>query len=77
MIGYQLTDRDKEIIEECVYNGDMEKLLLFVSAVGSIGMIKGWQAAQEVVNEYGIEALNIKSCGGCSESCDKDKCKED
>ena len=77
MRGYQLTDRDKEIIEECVYNLDMEKLLLFFSAVGSVGMIKGWQAAQKVANEYGIEALNIESCGGCSESCDKDKCKED
>ncbi len=77
MRGYQLSDRDKEIIEECVHNGDMEKLLLFVSAVGSVGMIKGWKAAQEVANEYGIEALNIESCGSCSESCDKDKCEED
>jgi len=74
---YQLTDRDKEIIIECVNDGDMEKLLLFVSAVGSVGMIKGWRAAQEVANEHGIEALDIESCGGCSTSCNKDECKED
>ncbi len=74
---YQLTDRDKEIIMECVNAGDMEKLLLFVSAVGSVGMIKGWKAAQEVANEYGIEALDIEGCGGCSGSCNEDECKED
>jgi len=73
---YQLTDKDKEIIKKHFDNGDMENLLLYVSAVGSVGMIRGWQYAGKVAEEHGIEALNLGGCGGCTESCDKNECKE-
>ncbi len=74
---YQLTDEDKDIIKKHFDNSDMENLLLYISAVGSVGMIRGWQYAQKVAEEHGIEALSLGGCGACKKSCDKDECKED